>query len=97
MCLHLLFPPPRTPFPTFSIFQIAVNSFSPFETLLGGGDLQLPSGTPSFPVTLPPWTLHTFLLGTHLRVCPHPETLSLPTASAGALHGLGASKENRLI
>ena len=68
--LPQLLPPPRTHFPTFSIFQIGTNSFAPFKTLLGGGNLQLPSGTPSFLVTLPHLTLHLLLLGSHLWVCP---------------------------
>lgn len=49
---HLLFPPPQTPFLAFSLFQMGVNSSWPFKTLLGGGDAQAPSGTPTFPVTL---------------------------------------------
>lgn len=49
---HLLFPPPPTPFLAFALCQMGVNSSSSFKTLLGGGDSQAPSGTPTVPVTL---------------------------------------------
>lgn len=91
-CLIILpqqFPPPRTPFPTFSIFQIGTNSFTPFKTPLGGGNLQPPSGTPSFLVTLPdPDPGHTPAWESSMGLSPA-ETLSQPTASTGALHPLG--------
>lgn len=49
---HLLFPPPPKPFLAFTLCQMGVNSSSSFKTLLGGGDSQAPSGTPTVPVTL---------------------------------------------
>lgn len=44
--------PPPTPFLAFTLCQMGVNSSSSFKTLLGGGDSQAPSGTPTVPVTL---------------------------------------------
>lgn len=44
--------PPPTPFLAFALCQMGVNSSSSFKTLLGGGDSQAPSGTPTVPVTL---------------------------------------------
>lgn len=52
LTVHLLFPPPPTPFLAFTLCQMGVNSSSSFKTLLGGGDSQAPSGTPTVPVTL---------------------------------------------
>lgn len=43
---------PPTPFLAFTLCQMGVNSSSSFKTLLGGGDSQAPSGTPTVPVTL---------------------------------------------
>lgn len=58
--LYLLFPPPQMNAPpTFFNFQIGVNSFSPFKTLLGGGDHLPPLAKPP-PQSLPdPDPAHT--------------------------------------
>lgn len=67
-----LYPPPRMPFPTFFIFQIGANS-SLFKALLRGGNSQLPSATPSFPI------LHAHLI----QVClPHQTLASLKDTSS---------------
>lgn len=51
-CASAVPAPPPTPFLAFTLCQMGVNSSSSFKTLLGGGDSQAPSGTPTVPVTL---------------------------------------------
>lgn len=77
--------------------QRGTNSFTPFKSLLGGGNLQPPSGTPSFLVTLPdPDPAHTPAWESSMRLSPA-ETLSQPIASTGALHPLGVLDKNHLV